>query len=346
MNIEELVEYINSITPSRLVRFVSEQGENSCRDCLKHHNQIFEENDKDRPKLPIHPNCRCKYEYLTNSEVTGLQNELREIQIQLIDYGNQFANKINQLSAEYAREIKKYTKSYTIHTIKSAFSAAWQTLKLIEEGKAVKENLAAKADKANLTTIVTALLLSYWAIKNIEQINKSLQEKMQQAGLDTALSEIISWHSPMQKVETLLKEWHYNRLLLPEQQLENLPQTPEEAIKRGFIRAPDHQNLYHRNKGQIMNVKYYHPQTGQEVVFDYQRKVVTDPANIGTFNYGTNPVSVSHFWQDMLPYYLWGNSPFDQTPWEDRIFGPEKDMMRDTRGLSFFISENKKWFAS
>lgn len=256
-----------------------------------------------------------------------MQNELRQIQIQLIDYGNQFANKINQLSAEYARGIKKHTKSYTIHTIKSAFSAAWQTLKLIEEGKAVKENLAAKADKANLTTIVTALLLSYWAIKNIEQINKSLQEKMQQAGLDTALSEIISWHSPIQKVETLLKEWHYNRLLLPEQQLENLPQPPEEAIKRGFIRAPDHQNLYHRNKGQIMNVKYYHPQTGQEVVFDYQGKVVTDPANIGTFNYGTNPVSVSHFWQDVLPYYLWGNSPFDQTPWEDRIFGPEKGLL-------------------
>ena len=99
MNIEELVEYINRITPSRLVRFVSEQSENSCRDCLKHHNQIFEENDKDRPKLPIRPNCRCKYEYLTNGEVTGLQNELREIQIQLIDYGNQFANKINHKEA-------------------------------------------------------------------------------------------------------------------------------------------------------------------------------------------------------------------------------------------------------
>jgi len=25
---------------------------------------------------------------------------------------------------------------------------------------------------------------------------------------------------------------------------------------------------------------------------------------------------------------------------------PEKDIMRDTRGLSFFCTENKKWFAS
>jgi hypothetical protein len=28
-----------------------------------------------------------------------------------------------------------------------------------------------------------------------------------------------------------------------------------------------------------------------------------------------------------MPYYLWGNSPFDQTPWEDRIFGPEKGLL-------------------
>ena len=128
----------------------------------------------------------------------------------------------------------------------------------------------------------------------------------------------------------LLSKYHLQsscRSFVWGQQLWVLPQSPEEAIKRGFIRAPDHQNLYHRNKGQIMNVKYYHPQTGQEVVFDYQGKVVTDPANIGTFNYGTNPVSVSHFWQDVLPYYLWGNSPFDQTPWEDRIFGPEKGLL-------------------
>lgn len=114
------------------------------------------------------------------------------------------------------------------------------------------------------------------AEKNIEQINKSLQEKMQQAGLDTALSEIISWHSPMRKVETLLKEWHYNRLLLPEQQLENLPQTPEEAIKRGFIKASNFENMYHRHKNQTDNVKYYNKKTGQEIIFDANGKVVTD----------------------------------------------------------------------
>ena len=163
-------------------------------------------------------------------------------------------------------------------------------------------------------------------MKNIEKGNKSVQEKMQQTGNRTILPEIISLLSPMQSVETLLKEWHYNRLLLPEQQLENLPQSPEEAIRRGFVRAPDSQNLYHRNKGQVMNVKYYHPQTGQEVVFDYKGEVVTDPENIGTKNYGSEPVSISHLFQDILPYYFWGNSSDDKTPFEDRVLGPERGL--------------------
>ena len=122
-------------------------------------------------------------------------------------------------------------------------------------------------------------------MKNIEKGNKSLQEKMQQTGNRTVLPEIISLLSPMQSVETLLKEWHYNRLLLPEQQLENLPQSPEEAIRRGFVRAPDSQNLYHRNKGQKDNVKFYSRITGQEVIFNGQGKIVTDIENIGTYNY-------------------------------------------------------------
>ncbi len=66
MNIEEIVEYINRLTPPRLLRFVSEKGENSCRECLKYHDQIFEENDKNMPHIPLHPNCQCKYELVGN----------------------------------------------------------------------------------------------------------------------------------------------------------------------------------------------------------------------------------------------------------------------------------------
>ena len=64
-----------------------------------------------------------------------------------------------------------------------------------------------------------------------------------------------------------------------------LPQTPEEAISRGFVRAPDSQNLYHRNKGQKDNIKFYSHVTGQEIIFNEEGKIVTDIENIGTYNY-------------------------------------------------------------
>ena len=131
----------------------------------------------------------------------------------------------------------------------------------------------------------------------------------------------------------MLKEWHYNRLLLSEQQLENLPQSPEEAIRRGFVRAPDSQNLYHRNKGQKDNVKFYSRITGQEVIFNGQGKIVTDIENIGTYNYFPPSDKIDdysdiiddflHFVVDVITYYRWGNAEKDTTPFLDRVAGPD-----------------------
>ena len=162
-------------------------------------------------------------------------------------------------------------------------------------------------------------------MKNMEQINKSLQEKMKQTGIDTALPEIISWLSPMQKIENLLKEWHYNRLNHPMQQSWALPQTPEEAIRRGFVRASDNQNLYHRNKGQLDNVKYYNTETKQEVIFNSKGEIVTDIENIGTYNYVSPEgiAGIGHFFIDVIPYYRWGNGEKDTTLLGSRIFGSD-----------------------
>jgi len=104
-----------------------------------------------------------------------------------------------------------------------------------------------------------------------------------------------------------------------------LPKSPEEAVKAGFIEAPDEKNLYHRHKGQIGNVKYYNDKTKQEVIFDENGKVVTDVANIGTYNYFSPDgfEGALHIAVDVLPYYKWGNDKDDTTPVENRIFGPE-----------------------
>ena len=118
-----------------------------------------------------------------------------------------------------------------------------------------------------------------------------------------------------------------------------LPQSPEEAIRRGFVRAPDNQNLYHRNKGQKDNVKYHSPETGQEVIFNGQGKIVTDIENIGTYNYFPASSKINniediintflHMPFDVIPYYRWGNSENDTTSVGNRILGSENGPVLD-----------------
>ena len=111
-----------------------------------------------------------------------------------------------------------------------------------------------------------------------------------------------------------------------------LPPTKTDAEKRKWKEQPGWKNRYHRkggpqNKG---NVKFLSPDRHQEAIYDKNGKLVTDPVNMGTYNYGTNPWD--HFWQDMVPYYRWGNpsspgdimqpSPEEDIPSEEDFVGP------------------------
>ena len=95
-----------------------------------------------------------------------------------------------------------------------------------------------------------------------------MQSTIQNAGVTGFIRELASWRNLEHELTNALKNLHYNRLALREQQLHVLPKSPEEAEKQGFVKAPLEQNLYHRHKGQIGNKKFYHPKTGQEVVFN------------------------------------------------------------------------------
>ena len=97
MEIEEIVEYINFITPPRLLRFVSEKGENSCYECQKYHGMIFEENAKNIPQIPIHPNCRCKYEYVSKNDLVPIQKNIENISTQLDNWAKQIHSRGEQL---------------------------------------------------------------------------------------------------------------------------------------------------------------------------------------------------------------------------------------------------------
>lgn len=60
------------------------------------------------------------------------------------------------------------------------------------------------------------------------------------------------------------------------------------------------------------------PDGHSELVFNSNHELVTDPANMGTYNFGTS--DASHFFEDMVPYWRWGNTPDDPTTFLNRIY--------------------------
>jgi hypothetical protein len=51
--------------------------------------------------------------------------------------------------------------------------------------------------------------------------------------------------------------------------------------------------------------------------------LVTNPANEGSYN-KNHPTKdkAGHFWNDMFPYWKWGNSPDDPVSGPKRLIGP------------------------
>ena len=350
MELDQIMKMLKGKTEIKLVKFVSDKGPNSCEECLKHHGEIFQADDPDKPELTIHPNCRCKYELMTQAEVISYQENVQKIKTQLNNYGNQIAAQATQLLAECDREIKTQNITHSTYAVMTALPAVYQTMKIIEKGKNLEEKVASTVTSAKLTAMVTTLQIGLWTMKKIEQADNFLQEKMESIGIYTVLDELKSWLSPMQKIEDSLKKWHYDRLNNPMQQSWALPQSPEEAIRRGFVRAPDSQNLYHRNKEQKDNEKYHSPETGQEVIFNGQGKIVTDVENIGTYNYfppseKINDIfdvvdNILHMIVDVMPYYEWGNEENDTTPFLDRVAGPDLGPKLDSAIKKIFSPED------
>ncbi|MDD2840352.1 MAG: DUF637 domain-containing protein, partial [Rickettsiales bacterium] len=118
----------------------------------------------------------------------------------------------------------------------------------------------------------------------------------------------------------------------------------EEQREQEFIELPEKKAVYHTyqtdpNTGEVINVltgsqegytKYVHLLYGYEIVLDSSGNIITDPVNIGTYNF-YNPElenvqlnslingDKKHFKYDVLPYYLQGNSQQDTTTAYERL---------------------------
>lgn len=127
------------------------------------------------------------------------------------------------------------------------------------------------------------------------------------------------------------KEDHYARN--NNQPVGSLPQTAEEAKNAGWKDLPSKESACHQFTAENgANTKWLSSDGKMEAVYDSQGRLVLADEDVGTYNFcpaiedpnnifKTAKAGIGHFFKDMLPWYLWGNSPNDQTTIVDRIVG-------------------------
>ena len=100
---------------------------------------------------------------------------------------------------------------------------------------------------------------------------------------------------------------------------------PYDVAIREWTKLPDNMSIYHRHgPGNERNEKFISPSGQCEAVYK-DGQLVTDPANLGTYNFGpphTTVGKIDHFFRDVVPYWLLGNAPDDPTPPWNRVLGP------------------------
>ena len=150
----------------------------------------------------------------------------------------------------------------------------------------------------------------------------------------TVASPVVSFAAGAILIGGLLfspsKEEHYARN--ENQPITSLPQTTEEADKLKWTKLPQNKSACHQFTAKDgANTKWVSPDGKMEAVYDSSGKLVLAPEDIGTYNkcpyvsdqgfFMALKTGAGHFLKDMLPWYLWGNSPDDQTTVFDRITG-------------------------
>lgn len=85
-------------------------------------------------------------------------------------------------------------------------------------------------------------------------------------------------------------------------------ETPE-YIQKNWDIVSDSESVFHQI-GAPNNKKYISPDGGyREVVINEYGGIVTNPINMGTFNFSPNPISpLGHGAYDVYQYYLFGNT--------------------------------------
>ena len=85
MEFEKIKNDLDKISLPVYVQFVAENNGRTCIACQRWHGKIFDKDDPLRPQLPLHPNCRCRYQDIPiNGNSTILQAEKQNIASTLV----------------------------------------------------------------------------------------------------------------------------------------------------------------------------------------------------------------------------------------------------------------------
>lgn len=98
----------------------------------------------------------------------------------------------------------------------------------------------------------------------------------------------------------------------------NLPKTVSDAKEKGWhtVIANAHQFTKYGEK----NIKYVSPDGKREVVYNSNGKMITNPLDMGSYNYCPSEVSYyGHFKYDILPWIAYGNAPNDPSTVGERV---------------------------
>lgn len=99
------------------------------------------------------------------------------------------------------------------------------------------------------------------------------------------------------------------------------PNNLDKAAQKGKVLSPG-KSIYHMGgKNGWQNVKVTFEDGSEGVYNSTTGELDNSAGNMGTYNFIDGDVSAGgHFFMDMIPYWIWGNTPDDPTSLPDRIY--------------------------
>ena len=120
------------------------------------------------------------------------------------------------------------------------------------------------------------------------------------------------WAIIAKEPPAITRSKHYNRNQYNTWQ----PRNAAQAERSGWTKLSWFKAAYHKQgpKENRRNQKWVSPSGKCEVVYDETgTEIVTDPVNMGTYNFFPASDAENHYKYDVKPYILWGNTPDDPT---------------------------------